>query len=350
MRNTYNNILELIGNTPLVKLNKVTAGIKAPVFAKLEGQNPGHSAKDRIANYIIEQAEKSGALKPGGTIVETTSGNTGFSIAMIARVKGYKCILAISDKTQKEKIAYLTALGAKVYVCPNTVPAEHPLSYYEVGKRIQKETPNSIYLNQYFNTLNIEAHYLSTGPEIWEQTEGKVTHVVVCSGTGGTISGIGRYLKEKNPAIKVIGIDAYGSILKKYHETKTIDETEIYPNKIEGLGKNLVPGATDFSVIDKYVKVTDEEAAYAVHQLALDEGLFVGYTSGAAFQGFKQVLPELKLNDSHLVVLVFPDHGAKYITKMFSEKWMAENNFTDLPKTDAEIISASEVFSCQEKI
>lgn len=349
MKNTYNNILELIGNTPLVKLNKITQEIVAPVYAKLEGNNPGHSAKDRVAHYIIEQAEKDGSLKPGGTIVETTSGNTGFSIAMICKVKGYKCILAVSDKTQKEKIAYLTALGAKVYVCPNKVAADHPNSYYEVGKRIHSETPNSIYINQYFNKLNIEAHYLTTGREIWEQTEGKVSHVVVCSGTGGTISGIGRYLKEKNKEIKVLGVDAYGSILKKFHETKTIDKTDIYPNKIEGLGKNLVPGSTDFEIIDRYVKVTDEEAAYAARELALTEGLFVGYTSGAAVLGLKQLAPILNLTKDDLIVVIFPDHGAKYITKVFSDEWMKENDFTDLPKTDAEVIIVEKQEVLKEK-
>lgn len=323
---SYNNILELIANTPLVRLNKVAEQIPGEVYAKLESWNPGHSTKDRIALHIIEQAEKDGTLKPGATIIETTSGNTGFSVAMVSIVKGYKCILAVSDKTKGEKIAYLKALGAKVFVCPANVPADDPRSYYEVAKRIHDETPNSIYINQYFNQKNIDAHYLTTGPEIWEQTKGKITHLIGCCGTGGTVSGSARFLKEQNLDIKVIGVDAYGSILKKYHETGEVDKNEIYPYRIEGLGKNLVPAATDFGIIDEFVKVTDEESAYTTREIALKEGIMGGYTSGAAMQALKQIKDTLP--DDAVTVVIFPDHGSRYITKVFSDEWMQEQGFT----------------------
>jgi len=257
----YNNILELVGNTPLVRLNKITESLSGNYFAKLESFNPGHSAKDRIAVHIIEQAERKGILKSGSTIIETTSGNTGFSIAMASMVKGYECILAVSSKSSPDKIDMLKSMGAKVYVCPAHVSADDPRSYYEVAKRLHKETPESIYINQYFNELNIEAHYRSTGPEIWEQTCGEITHLVACSGTGGTISGTARFLKEQNADIKILAVDAYGSVLKKYHETGEFDHNEVYPYRIEGLGKNLIPGATDFNSIDRYIKVTDAESA-----------------------------------------------------------------------------------------
>lgn len=309
----------------MVKLNQIVKDIPGSIYAKIESYNPGHSTKDRIALHIIEQAEKEGVLKPGATIVETTSGNTGFSVAMVSIIKGYKCVLAVSDKTKAEKIAYLKALGAKVYVCPANVPADDPRSYYEVAKRIHQETPNSIYINQYFNTKNIDAHYLTTGPEIWKQTEGKITHLIACSGTGGTISGSAKFLKEQNPNIQIIGVDAYGSILKKYHETGEFDSSEIYPYRIEGLGKNLVPAATDFQIIDRFVKVTDEDSAYATREIALKEGLMVGYTSGAAIMALRQVAHELP--QDAVVVVVFPDHGSRYITKIFSDEWMAEQGF-----------------------
>src|SRR5690554_4039425 len=267
----YNNVLELIGNTPLIKLSKITQKMKGNYFAKVEAFNPGHSTKDRIAIYIIEQAEKSGILRPGDTIIETTSGNTGFSLAMVSIIKGYKCILAVSSKSSADKIDMLKTMGAQVYVCPAHVSADDPRSYYEVAKRLHKENEGSVYINQYFNELNMDAHYYSTGPEIWEQTSGKITHLVACSGTGGTISGTARFLKEKNPGIKVIGIDAYGSVLQKYHETKEFDENEIYPYRIEGLGKNLIPTATDFDIIDKFEKVTDESSAHTARELARTE-------------------------------------------------------------------------------
>lgn len=335
----YNNsVLELIGNTPLIKLNKIAKNLKGNYFAKVEAFNPGHSAKDRIALYIIEEAERKGILKPGSVIVETTSGNTGFSIAMISILKGYRCILAVSSKSSSDKIDMLKAMGAKVYVCPANVSADDPKSYYNVAKRIHEETPNSIYINQYFNELNIDAHYKTTGPEIWEQTGGEVTHVVACSGTGGTISGIARFLKEKNPNVKIIGVDAYGSVLKKYHETGEFDPNEIYSYRIEGMGKNLVPTATDFTAIDKMVKVGDEEAAYVAREISNTEGLFVGYTSGAAFQAVRQLNEEGVFDENSNVVVIFPDHGSRYMNKIYSDSWMKDQGFDKLETDDNSIV------------
>lgn len=327
MANVYNNILELIGNTPLVRLNKVTEGIPAKVFAKLESFNPGHSTKDRIALHIIENAEKKGLLKPNSVIVETTSGNTGFSVAMVSIIKGYQCILAVSDKTKAEKIAYLKTLGAQVYVCPANVPADDPKSYYEVAKRIAKETPNSIYINQYFNELNIDAHYQTTGPEIWEQTEGKITHLFACTGTGGTLSGSAKFLKEKNPNIKIIGVDADGSILKGYHETGEINPLDVKPYQIEGLGKNLIPKALLFDLIDEFVRVNDELSAYKTREIALKEAIMGGYTTGAVTQGLLQYANSHELKEDDVIVLVYPDHGSRYISKVYSDQWMAEQGF-----------------------
>ena len=326
--NVHENVLEMIAALPLVRLNKITKNLKGDFFVKYEAHNPGHSAKDRIALYIIDKAEKEGKIKPGDTIIETTSGNTGFSIAMASAVKGYKCILAVSDKSSEDKISLLRTMGAEVHVCPANVAADDPRSYYEVAKRIHEETPGSMYVNQYFNELNIDAHYLSTGPEIWEQTKGKITHLVACSGTGGTISGTARFLKEKNPEVKVLGIDAFGSILKKYHETGEVDKDEIYPYKIEGLGKNLVPGATDFSIIDKFTKVADAESAFMARDIAKTEGLFVGYTSGAALQGVMQLAEQGEFNENSHVVIIFPDHGSRYMSKIYSDVWMKEQGFT----------------------
>lgn len=325
----YNNILELIGNTPLIKLNKVTEGFKGNFYAKVEAFNPGHSSKDRIALYIIEEAEKRGILKPGDTIIETTSGNTGFSLAMVSIIKGYDCILAVSSKSSKDKIDMLRTMGAKVYVCPAHVSADDERSYYNVAKRLHEETKGSVYINQYFNDLNIDAHYNTTGPEIWEQTGGQITHLVACSGTGGTISGTAKFLKEMNPNIKILGVDAYGSVLKKYHETKEFDNEEIYPYRIEGLGKNLIPTATDFDVIDKFMKVTDEESAHTAREIAKKEGLFVGYTSGAALQAAKQFAEEGQFDSNSNVVLIFPDHGSRYMSKIYSDDWMSEQGFFD---------------------
>lgn len=329
----YNNVLELIGNTPLIKLNKITQKMKGNYFAKVEAFNPGHSTKDRIALYIIEQAEKKGILKPGDTIIETTSGNTGFSLAMVSIIKGYNCILAVSSKSSADKIDMLKTMGAKVYVCPAHVSADDPRSYYEVAKRLHNEVKGSVYINQYFNELNMDAHYYSTGPEIWEQTGGQITHLVACSGTGGTISGTARFLKEQSRRfgtdIKIIGIDAYGSVLQKYHETKEFDADEIYPYRIEGLGKNLIPTATDFDIIDKFEKVTDESSAHTARELAKTEGLFVGYTSGAAMQGLKQLEEEGEFSEDSNIVVIFPDHGSRYMSKVFNDQWMNEQGFFD---------------------
>jgi cystathionine beta-synthase len=325
----YNNILELIGNTPLIKLNKVSEGLSGNFYAKVEAFNPGHSTKDRIALYIIEEAEKKGILKPGDTIIETTSGNTGFSLAMVSIIKGYDCILAVSSKSSKDKIDMLRTMGAKVYVCPANVSADDDRSYYNVAKRLHEETKGSVYINQYFNELNIDAHYNSTGPEIWEQTSGLITHLVACSGTGGTISGTAKYLKEQNPNIKILGVDAFGSVLKKYHETKEFDNDEIYPYRIEGLGKNLIPSATNFDIIDDFMKVTDEESAHTARELSKKEGLFVGYTSGAAFQAVKQYAESGAFNENSNVVVIFPDHGSRYMSKVFSDDWMSEQGFFD---------------------
>lgn len=318
----YDSLLDLIGNTPLLELKKITKGLKGRFFGKLEAFNAGHSAKDRVAKYVIEDAERKGLLKPGSTIVETSSGNTGYSLAMISALRGYKCIIAISDKSSHDKVEMLQALGAEVHLCPANVAPDDPRSYYEVAKRIHQETPNSIYINQYFNPLNPEAHYQSTGREIWEQTQGEITHVVVCSGTGGTISGIARYLKEQNPKVQVLGVDAYGSAIKKYHDTREFDPAEIYPYKIEGMGKNLIPTATDFDVIDEFIKVTDKDAALTARELARTEGLFMGYTSGAAMQAVKQYAEMGRFDENSIVVVLFADHGSRYMNKIYSDEWM----------------------------
>ena len=325
----YNNILELIGNTPLIKLNCLTKDYPGSYFTKYEAYNPGHSNKDRIALHILNKAEKSGILKKGSTIIETTSGNTGFSLAMVSLLKGYKCILAVSSKASKDKINMMNCLGAEIYVCPSNVASDDPRSYYEVAKRLNKEIKNSVYINQYFNELNVEAHYEATGPEIWNQTKGKITHLIACSGTGGTISGIGRFLKEQNRDIKIIGVDAYGSILKKYHETGEIDPKEIYSYRIEGLGKNIVPSVTDFKIIDKFVKVTDSDSAHMAREITIKEGLFVGYTSGAAFQAVNILKDENEFTNDSLVVIIFPDHGSRYLSKIYSDEWMNNQGFYD---------------------
>ncbi|HEX8577377.1 MAG TPA: cysteine synthase family protein [Flavobacterium sp.] len=325
----YNNVLELIGNTPLIKIKKITEGLSGNFYAKVEAFNPGHSTKDRIALYIIEEAERKGILSPGDTIIETTSGNTGFSLAMVSIIKGYNCILAVSSKSSKDKIDMLRSMGAKVYVCPAHVSADDERSYYNVAKRLHEETKNSVYINQYFNQLNVDTHYKSTGPEIWEQTNGKITHLVACSGTGGTISGAAKFLKEQNPDIRILGVDAFGSVLKKYHETGEFDNDEIYPYRIEGLGKNLIPSATDFELIDKFIKVTDEESAHAARELTRKEGLFLGYTSGAVIQAIRQYAEEGEFNESSNVVAIFPDHGSRYMSKIFNDEWMEEQGFFD---------------------
>lgn len=329
----YNNILETIGNTPLVKLNRVIGDIKATVLAKVETTNPGNSVKDRMALQMIEDAEKSGILKPGGTIIEGTSGNTGMGLALVAIIKGYKLICVLSDKQSKEKMDILRAVGAEVHVCPTNVAPDDPRSYYSVSKRLANEVPNSWYVNQYDNPSNAKAHYLSTGPEIWEQTEGKITHFVVGVGTGGTISGVGKYLKEKNPNIKTWGIDTYGSVFKKYHETGIFDENEIYPYITEGIGEDILPKNVDFSLIDKFEKVTDKDAAVWQRKIAKEEGIFVGNSAGSAIKGLLQLKDELKEDD--VVVVLFHDHGSRYVGKMFNDDWMRERGFLDEKITTA---------------
>ena len=326
--NVHSSLLQLIGNTPLLELHKITKGLKGRYFAKLEAFNVGHSAKDRVAKYIVEDAERKGLLKPGSTIVETSSGNTGYSLAMISALRGYRCIIAISDKSSHDKVEMLQALGAEVHLCPANVTPDDPRSYYEVAKRIHSEIPDSIYINQYFNPLNPESHY-QTGREIWEQTQGEITHVVVCSGTGGTISGIAHYLKEQNPRVQVLGVDAYGSAIKKYHETREFDPAEVYPYKIEGMGKNLIPTATDFDVIDEFIKVTDKDAALTARELARTEGLFMGYTSGAAIQAVKQYAEAGKFDENSIVVALLADHGSRYMNKIYSDDWMKKQGFID---------------------
>lgn len=328
-KHIYSNILELVGGTPMIQLQKITKDLPGSFYAKLEAFNPGQSSKDRIALHIVENAERKGILKPGSTIVETTSGNTGFSLAMISMVKGYKCILAVSDKSSQDKIDGLRAMGAEVYVCPANVPVDSPRSYYEVAKAIHKKTPNSVYINQYFNALNIEAHYETTGPEIWKQTDGKITHLIAASGTGGTISGAGKFLKEQNPNIKILGVDAHGSVIKKYHETGKLDPSEIHPYKIEGLGKNLIPSATDFSIIDQYEKVSDKDAAYAARAIVKNEGFFPGYTCGAVMQATFQYAQQGMFDQNSKVVLIFPDHGSRYMNKIYSDSWMKKVGFYD---------------------
>ena len=325
----YNNILETIGNTPLVKLNKLTKDIPATVLVKIETTNPGNSIKDRMALKMIEDAEKAGLIKPGGTIIEGTSGNTGMGLAMAAIIKGYKCIFTTTDKQSKEKVDALRAFGAEVIVCPTNVDPEDPRSYYSVSSRLEREVPNSWKPNQYDNLSNTQANYEQTGPEIWKQTEGKITHLVVGVGTGGTISGAGKYLKEQNPNIRILGVDAFVSVLKKYHETKEFDNKEIYPYRIEGLGKNLIPSATDFDVIDQFMKVTDEESAHATRELARREGLFVGYTSGAVLQAIRQYAEEGEFDENSNVIAIFPDHGSRYMSKVFSDDWMNDQGFFD---------------------
>jgi len=320
-----NNITEAIGNTPMVRLNKVVADIPATVVAKVEYFNPGNSIKDRIGLNMILDAEKKGLLKPGGTIVEGTSGNTGMGLALVAIARGYKCIFTTTDKQSKEKVDILRAVGAEVEVCPTNVEPEDPRSYYSRAKQISEETPNSLYVNQYFNLANREAHYLSTGPEIWKQTEGKITHLVVGVGTGGTISGTGRYLKEQNPNIKLIGIDTYGSTLKEYHETGKIDQDAIYSYITEGIGEDIIPDNIDFSIIEKFVKVTDKDGALATRELAREEGLFVGYSGGSALCGVRQIKDELTKDD--LVVVILHDHGSRYVGKVYNDEWLKEKKF-----------------------
>jgi cystathionine beta-synthase len=328
------NILGTIGNTPLVKLNRVIEGVDALVLAKVETFNPGNSVKDRMAVKMIADAEADGRLKPGGTIVEGTSGNTGMGLALVAIIKGYKLICVMSDKQSKEKMDILRAVGAKVVVCPTDVEPTDPRSYYSVSKRLANETPNSWYVNQYDNPSNAIAHYEQTGPEIWAQTEGKITHFIAGVGTGGTISGVGKYLKEKNPDIKIWGIDTYGSVFKKYHETGIFDENEIYSYITEGIGEDILPLNVDFSLIDGFTKVTDKDAAVYTRRIALEEGIFVGNSAGAAIKGLLQLKDHFKPED--VVVVLFHDSGSRYVGKMFNDDWMRERGFLEKEVKKAE--------------
>ena len=321
----HNNILETIGNTPLVKLNTVTQDVDALVLAKVEYFNPGNSVKDRMALKMVENAEKDGRLKPGGTIVEGTSGNTGMGLALVAIVKGYKLICVTTDKQSKEKIDILKAVGAKVIICPADVEPEDPQSYYSTAKRIGDETENSWYVNQYNNLSNREAHYLSTGPEIWEQTNGKITHFVVGVGTGGTISGVAKFLKQQNRNIKIWGIDTYGSAFKKYHETGIFDKKEVYPYITEGIGEDIIPENVDFDLIDHFEKVTDEDGARYTRKLAKEEGIFAGNSCGAAVKGVIQLKKHFTKND--VVVVLLHDSGSRYVGKIYNDQWMKANGF-----------------------
>jgi len=321
----FNNILETIGNTPLIKLNSINESVKSDVFVKVESFNPGNSVKDRIAIKMIEDAEKEGKLNPGGTIVEGTSGNTGMGLALAAIVKGYKLICVSNDKQSKEKFDILRAMGAEVVVCPTDVEAIDPRSYYSVSKRISEETKNSWYVNQYDNPSNTIAHYESTGPEIWEQTDGRIDHFVVGVGTGGTISGVGKFLKEKKSSVKIWGIDTYGSVFKKYHETGVFDEKEIYPYSTEGIGEDILPENVDFSVIDHFEKVTDKDAAIYTRKLAKEEGIFAGNSCGAAIAGLLQLKENFKKNE--VVVALLHDSGSRYIGKIYNDDWMKDKGF-----------------------
>ncbi|SHK17403.1 cystathionine beta-synthase [Maribacter aquivivus] len=321
------NILGTIGNTPLVKMNKLTAELPCLVLAKYETFNPGNSVKDRMALKMIEDAEADGRLQPGGTIIEGTSGNTGMGLALAAIIKGYKCIFVLADKQSKEKCDILRAVGAEVVVCPTAVEPEDPRSYYSVSKRLAKEIPNSWYVNQYDNPSNAKAHYESTAPEIWKQTDGKITHFVVGVGTGGTISGVGKYLKEQNPDIKIWGIDTYGSVFKKYHETGIFDEKEIYPYVTEGIGEDILPKNVDFSIIDGFTKVTDKDGAVYTQRLAKEEGMFLGNSAGSAIKGVLQLKEHFTKDD--VVVVLFHDHGSRYIGKMFNDDWMREKGYIE---------------------
>jgi len=327
MKPICHTILDAIGDTPMVRINSITRGWKATVLAKIETFNPGNSIKDRMAVKMIEDAERAGLLKPGGTIVEGTSGNTGMGLAIAAVVKGYKCVFTTTDKQSKEKVDALKAFGAEVIVCPTNVDPEDPRSYYSVSSRLQKDIPNSWKANQYDNLSNTAAHYEQTGPEIWEQTGGKITHVVVGVGTGGTISGVGRFLKEQNPKITVWGIDTYGSVFKKYKETGIFDKREIYPYITEGIGEDFLPRNVDFSVIDHFEKVTDKDAALMTRRIAREEGIFAGNSAGSAMAGLLQLKDNFHAGD--LVVVIFHDHGSRYLGKMFNDEWMSEKGFLE---------------------
>ena len=325
----HNSIIDVIGQTPLVKLQKVINGLSCTVAAKVEYLNPGQSIKDRIALKMIDDAEEKGLIKPGGTIIEGTSGNTGMGLALVAAVRGYKCIFTTTDKQSQEKVDLLRALGAEVKVCPTDVEPDDPRSYYSVAKRLSKEISNSYYPNQYDNLSNTEAHYETTGPEIWEQTEGKVTHYVAGMGTGGTITGTGKYLKEKNSDIKVVGVDSVGSVYKHYHKTGEFDKNQIKPYLTEGIGEDLIPGNIDISIVDEVVQVNDKNAFQMTRRLAKEEGLFIGGSCGAAVYGALEYARENKLGKDDLMVVILPDSGTRYVSKIYNDDWMKENDFLD---------------------
>ena len=327
----YNSIIETIGNTPLIKLNKVAKDVPGTVLVKVEYFNPGNSMKDRIGLKMVEDAEKAGLLKPGGTIIEGTSGNTGMGLALAAIAKGYKCIFTLNDKQSQEKINVLRALGAEVVVCPTNVAPGDPRSYYSVAKKLNKEIPNSFYPNQYDNLSNREAHYEATGPEIWEQTEGKITHYAAGVGTGGSMCGTSRFLKEQNPNVVTVGIDSYGSVFKKYKETGIFDEKEIYPYMTEGIGEDILPKNVDFDLIDTFVKVTDKDSAIMTRQLAREEGLFIGWSCGAAVYGALEYARE-NLKEDDLMVVILPDHGTRYLGKVYNDDWMKDHGFLESRK------------------
>jgi cystathionine beta-synthase len=324
----YNSLIEAIGNTPLVKLNKVNRGVPGTILVKVEYFNPGHSMKDRIALKMIEDAEESGKLKPGGTIIEGTSGNTGMGLALVAIAKGYKCIFTMSDKQSKEKIDSLKAVGAEVIVCPTNVPPDDPRSYYSVAKKLNQETPNSFYPNQYDNLSNAKAHYETTGPEIWEQTEGKITHYAAGVGTGGSMCGVAKFLKEQNKDIVTVGIDSYGSVFKKYKETGIFDEKEIYPYMTEGIGEDILPKNVSFDVIDHFIKVTDKDGAIMTRRLSREEGLFVGWSCGSAVFGALEWAKE-NMKDDDIMVIILPDHGTRYLAKVYNDEWMKNHGFLE---------------------
>ncbi len=324
----YNSIVETIGNTPMVKLNKIFKGIPGTVLAKVEYFNPGNSTKDRMAIKMIEDAEKSGLLKPGGTIIEGTSGNTGMGLALAAVVKGYKCIFIMADKQSQEKINILRAVGAEVIVCPTNVEPEDPRSYYSVARKLNKETPNSIYPNQYDNPSNAQAHYETTGPEIWKQTEGKITHYVATVGTGGSMCGTSKYLKEHNSDVITVGIDTYGSVFKKYKETGIFDKNEIYPYLTEGFGEDILPKNVDFDLIDLFIKVTDKDGAIMARRLSREEGMFVGWSSGSAVHGAVEYARE-HLTKNDVMVILLPDHGTRYLNKVYNDQWMKDHGFLE---------------------
>ncbi|MFC4874487.1 cystathionine beta-synthase [Negadavirga shengliensis] len=324
----YNSIIETIGNTPLVRLNRLNRGIKGDILVKVEYFNPGNSMKDRMAVKMVEDAEKAGVLKPGGTIIEGTSGNTGMGLALTAIAKGYRCIFTMADKQSKEKIDILKAVGAEVIVCPTNVAPDDPRSYYSVAKKLNKEIPNSFYPNQYDNLSNWKAHYETTGPEIWRDTEGKVTHFAAGVGTGGTISGSAKYLKEQNKNVVSVGIDTYGSVFKKYKETGIFDPDEIYPYLTEGIGEDILPQNVDFSMIDYFVKVTDKDAAVMTRRLSREEGLFVGWSCGSAVHGALEYAKE-NLKEGDVMVILLPDHGTRYLGKIYNDDWMRNHGFLE---------------------